>query len=103
MNKELQDKLDEFINDFLNVPSVKQYLLLKEEIASSKEIELLKENLKNSQKNMALSLGKPEYNTNKELYLKAKEEYENHPLIINYNVLIEEVRYLLDELKDKLK
>ena len=30
-------------------------------------------------------------------------EYDNHPLIVNYYVLKDEVAYLLNELKDKLK
>jgi hypothetical protein len=37
MNKELQDKLDEFIKDFLNQSEVKQYFLLKKELETSKE------------------------------------------------------------------
>ena len=42
MNKEIQDKLDEFITSFLEVKEVKQFLILKDELASSKEIENLK-------------------------------------------------------------
>ena len=38
MNSELKNKLDEFIEDFLQVKEVKQYLLLKKEILESNEI-----------------------------------------------------------------
>ena len=56
MNKEIQDKLDEFITSFLEVKEVKQFLILKDELASSKEIEVLKDEVRRSQKDMALSL-----------------------------------------------
>ena len=41
MNSELKNKLDEFIDDFLQVKEVKQYLLLKKEILESNEIKEL--------------------------------------------------------------
>lgn len=102
MDKEVRDRLDQFINDFLNVKEVKQFLLIKEEISHSEELTLLKEKLKLSQKDMALSIGKKDYNEKKDNYFQTKKEYENHPLIVNYNVLLDEVNYLLTELKNKL-
>lgn len=102
MDKEVRDRLDQFINDFLNVKEVKQFLLIKEEISHSEELTLLKEKLKLSQKDMALSIGKKDYNEKKDNYFQTKKEYENHPLIVNYNVLLDEVNYLLNELKNKL-
>ncbi len=103
MNSELKEKLDEFIKDFLEVKEVKQYLLLKDELMNSLEIKSLQEDLKQSQKNMALSLGTSTYEENKKKYLRLKEKYENHPLVINFNVMQEEVSYLLDELQNKLQ
>lgn len=102
MDKEVRDRLDQFINAFLNVKEVKQFLLIKEEISHSEELTLLKEKLKLSQKDMALSIGKKDYNEKKDNYFQTKKEYENHPLIVNYNVLLDEVNYLLNELKNKL-
>ncbi|MGN1295910.1 MAG: YlbF family regulator [Bacilli bacterium] len=103
MNKELKSKLDEFIAFFLEVKEVKQFLLLKDELSSSKEIENLKEEVKKAQKEMALSLGTSSYKEKKAYYLSKKREYESHPLIVNYEMLKEEVNYLVDELVDKLK
>ena len=103
MNSELKEKLDEFIKDFLEVKEVKQYLLLKDELMNSLEIKSLQEDLKQSQKNMALSLGTSTYEENKKKYLSLKEKYENHPLVINFNVMQEEVSYLLKTLENKLK
>ena len=103
MNSELKNKLDEFIEEFLEVKEVKQYLLLKKEILESSEIKELESSLKKAQKEMALSLGTPSYNENKKIYLELKERYDRHPLIVNFNVMQEEVSYLLNYLKDKLQ
>jgi cell fate (sporulation/competence/biofilm development) regulator YmcA (YheA/YmcA/DUF963 family) len=103
VNKELQDKVDAFIDDFLSVPEVKQYLLLKKQIEESDEIKILEENLRNAQKKMALSLGTKFYEENKAHYYKCKEEYDSNPLVVNYNVLKDEVEFLVDELQRKLK
>lgn len=101
MDKDLQNKIDTFIEDFLNVPEVKQFLLIKKEIEVSEEFKKLKEGLKSSQKKMALSVGTKDYDENKKAYLLCKEEYDNNPLVVNYNALQEEVSYLLEELKSK--
>lgn len=103
MNNDLKNKLDQFIDEFLEVKEVKQYLLLKEEILSSDEIKELEKNLKQAQKDVALSLGKPNYEENKQRYFSLKKEYDEHPLIVNFNVMQEEVSYLLNYLQDKLQ
>ena len=103
MNKTIKEKLDDFIEEFLEVKEVKQYLLLKEEIVNSQELKDLQISLKNAQKEMALSLGTSSYEGNKKKYLMLKDNYENHPLVVNFNVMQEEVSYLLNYLKDKLQ
>ena len=75
MNKEIQDKLDEFITSFLEVKEVKQFLILKDELASSKEIEVLKDEVRRSQKDMALSLGTSLYKEKKAYYLSKKRGF----------------------------
>ena len=52
---------------------------------------------------MALSLGTSSYNENKKIYLELKDRYDRHPLIVNFNVMQEEVSYLLAELKNRLE
>ena len=74
MNNDLKNKLDQFIDEFLEVKEVKQYLLLKEEILSSDEIKELEKNLKQAQKDVALSLGKPNYEENKQRYFSLKKK-----------------------------
>ena len=103
MNKELQDKLDEFIKDFLDQKEIKQYLLIKEDISSSSELKDLNERLTKAKKNLALSFGKANYDECRKEYDSLKNQIDNHPLIVNFNVLQEEVSYLLDELESKLK
>lgn len=103
MDRKLKEHIDEFIDEFLSFPEVKQFLLIKEQIESSKEMIELRNNLKQAQKNMALSLGTSSYEENKKIYFKIKEEYDNHPLIINYNYLKEDVDYLLNEIKELIK
>lgn len=102
MNKDLKEKLDRFIEDFLDVPEVKQYLLIKKEIETSEELKELNKKLSLSQKDMALSMGTSSYEENKKRYEEIKNLYDNHPLIVNYYCLEEEVSYLLNELKNKL-
>ncbi len=103
MTNETKSYLDNFIKEFLEVKEVKQYLLLKKQIEDSLEIKSLQDKVKYSQKDMALSLGTSKYEENKKKYLDAKEELDNHPLIVNFNSIQEEVNYLLEELKNKLK
>lgn len=103
MNKELQDKLDEFIKDFLDQSEVKQYFLLKKELETSKEFKELNKEVVKTQKEMSLSLGTSKYEENKSKYLKAKEKYDSYPSFVNFKVVQEEVSYLLNELERRIK
>ena len=103
MNKELKAKLDEFIEDFLNQKEVKQYLLLKKDIEESTELKELNERLTKAKKSLALSFGKDTYEERRREYDELKNQIDHHPLIVNFEVLQEEVSYLLDELQYKLK
>lgn len=79
-------KLKEAIH---NDPLVKEFLKVKEAINSDLT-------LKNMQ-NTIISLAKS--NKTKEMK-QLKEEYDNHPLIANYNYLKDEINTLLSEIKD---
>ena len=103
MDNELKDKLDAFIKDFLSVKEVRQYLLLKKQIEESNEIKELENSLRKAQKDMALSFGKTDYEEKKNNYLKIKNDYDTNPLVVNYNVMIEEVKILISELENKIK
>ena len=52
---------------------------------------------------MALSMGDVSYKEKKDIYYKAKREYEDHPLVVNYLSLQDEVYSLLKELEINLK
>ena len=49
-----------------------------------------------------MSLGKSNYEENKNRYFSLKKAYDEHPLIVNFNVMQEEVSYLLKTLENKL-
>lgn len=103
MNKEIKEAIDEFLIEFKNLLVVKNYLLIKTRIKEDKELLSLKQNLKDSQKALALSIGTSSYQENKEKYEKLKDLYENHPLLINYKVYEEEIHHLLKEIENSLK
>ncbi len=102
MDKELQAYLDRFIEEFTSDPLIKQYLLVKEEIERSERIRKRKEELNSAKKDLALSLGKENYEEKKSVYLSLQKEWDEDPLIVNYNVLKEEVDAVVRELKREL-
>ena len=103
MNNSLQEYLDQFIQKILSQKEVKQYLLLKEEIANSEELTLLSEEIKSAKKALALSFGSSLHQQRKEEYLDLVNKYDTHPLIVNFNIVKEEVGYLLDKIEKALK
>lgn len=102
MDKELQAYLDRFIEEFTSDPLIKQYLLVKEEIEQSETIRKRKEELTKAKKDLALSLGKENYEERKRVYLSLQKEWDEDPLLVNYNVLKEEVDAVVRELKREL-
>ena len=103
MNNEIRTAIDEFLNEFKNLPVVKSYLSIKDKMKNDPDFLKLKQDLKESQKQMALSINTPTYKENKEKYVNLKEMYENHPLNINYKVYEEEIHHLLKEIENNLK
>lgn len=103
MNNELKEYLDSFIEKFLSLKEVKQYLSLKSEIENSNEIKELSSQVAKAQKDLALSLGKSSYQDKKKEYEQIKLTYDNHPLITNFNVIKEEISSLVNELVLNLK
>ena len=103
MNNELKEYLDSFIEKFLSLKEVKQYLSLKSEIENSNEIKELSSQVAKAQKDLALSLGKSSYQDKKKEYEQIKLAYDTHPLITNFNVIKEEISSLVNELVLNLK
>lgn len=104
MNKDLKDLIDDYIKEFLSQEEVKKYFILENQINNSSEISFLRENLKNSQKDLALSLNDEEkYSINLVRYKQAKESFESNPLITNYNSIKKDIYLKLKNLETKIK
>lgn len=103
MDKELKDLLDDYIKSFLNQETVKRYFILEEKINNDENIISLQNKLRAAQKDLALSLNNESYPQKKEYYLSLKNEFDNNPLVCNYNILKEEIYNQLMSLKEKLK
>lgn len=104
MNDETKNKLDEFIELFLNQKVVVQYLNLKKEIEHSQTISTLTKELKKAQKDMALAIGnKDEYELKKQRYLELKKNLDTDPLMVNFEFVKNEMHELLLELTNALK
>ncbi len=102
MDDELKKRIDHFIEDFMAQKEIKQYLLLKEEIIKSEEIKEINQRLVASKKQLAKSFGTANYQKNKDDYLKIQSEYDQHPLIVNYNVAKDVVTEILEEISGYL-
>lgn len=103
MNKDLQDVLDKYIDTFLNQEEVKQYFILEKEIENSQEINNLRENLKNCQKALALSINdKVKHEEGLIKYNLAKDAFDNNPIVNNYNIIKEDIYNKLKDLQDKI-
>ena len=104
MNSELQNLIDQYIDKFLSQEKVKQYFLLENMINNSEEIKLLRENLKNSQKALALSINDETLHQQRLIeYNNAKKAFDEHPVICNYNLLKEEIYLKLKDLEKEIK
>lgn len=103
MNKELKTKIDDFIQGFLELDSVKLYFKLKDEIKNSNEINKLQNDIIKAKKQLALSFGTSNYDENKIRYEKLTNEYYSHPLIMNFEVVKEEINSLLLMIEKYLK
>lgn len=84
-------------------PIVQEYFSLKKEIEENKELIELDKSVRHHQRMMCSNL------ENDDIYLKEKSLYEeelsrmnNHPLVVNFNNIKEEVLVLLKEVRDSL-
>ena len=102
MDDELKKRIDHFIEDFMAQKEIKQYLILKEEISKSEEIKELNQKLVDSKKKLARSFGTSDYQKNKDYYLQVQNEYDQHPLIVNFNVSKAVVNEILEEISGYL-
>lgn len=102
MNQELKTLLDQYIDTFLNQDLVKKYFVLQDQINNSPRLIAMQKELKNAQKQLALSLGKDNYSQMKENFLNLQKEFYQDPIINNYMLLEKEIYEQLKSLQDKL-
>lgn len=101
----IDEKLEKAILDvsknLMEEPVVKEFLAIKKEIENDDELLELDKSIREHQKNMVKFAHDEEFASKERLlYKKEKEKFENHPLILNYNALKDEVNDLLEEIKD---
>ena len=84
-------------------PLIKEYFRLRNEVKNSKEIEELASNMKIHEKEMTQNMNDDEtYFKEKALFEEYKNKYENHPLMVDYVTISNEVYDLLLEVKSIL-
>lgn len=103
MNSKIEELIDQYIKEFNNQEIVKKFFVLQNFIENSDEIKLIRENLKKSQKDLALSINNKKLHEIKlQEYLEAKNRFENSPYVVNYNLLQEEIYQQILILQEKL-
>ena len=95
----LDNALFSLKEELYSLPLIKEFLKIKQEINDNERLSNLDKNIKRLQHQSCKNNDK----TAKETYLKLKEEFDNDPLVVNYQILYEEVNNLLKEIKQILE
>ncbi len=83
-----------------SLPLVKEYLNIKEQVENNEELASFDKLLTKYKKEMTNNFADDEaYKISKSNYEEIISKYENHPLVVNYKALKEEVTDLLNEVK----
>ena len=95
----LDNALFSLKEELYSLPLIKEFLKIKQEINDNERLSNLDKDIKRLQHLSCKNNDK----VAKEKYLKLKEEFDNDPLIVNYQILYEEVNNLLKEIKQILE
>ena len=95
----LDNALFSLKEELYSLPLIKEFLKIKQEINDNERLSNLDKNIKRLQHQSYKNNDKAA----KEKYLKLKEEFDNDPLVVNYQILYEEVNDLLKEIKQILE
>ena len=95
----LDNALFSLKEELYSLPLIKEFLKIKQEINDNERLLNFDKNIKRLQHQSCKNNDK----LAKEEYLKLKEEFDNDPLIVNYQILYEEVNNLLKEIKQILE
>ncbi|MCH5171329.1 MAG: YlbF family regulator [Erysipelotrichales bacterium] len=94
-------QLEKLKDKLFDQESVKTYFSLKSQIEQSTELNELRNKIRYYAQEMTKNMDDDEtYFKNKELYERVLSEYNEHPLVVDYNVVAEEVNNLLKQLKN---
>lgn len=87
-------------NYLLNLEVIKEYQKYENLIYQNEELKRLEDKIKNYQKKIVNQKAKMDENVDKtiEEYHKLKNEFENHPIVVNYLYLKEEVDEILQSI-----
>ena len=103
MTNEINEKLEELLKALYENEIVKNYFKYKDAIKDDKSLLEVNEQMRKHQKLMVESINEPEtHKQEKDLYLKFKNEYESHPLVVNYEYYKEETYNLLKQISNIL-
>ena len=104
MDKQIENQVQKVKNLLLEEPLVKEYLSLKEQLKNDTYIKELNEKINNAKKNMVKnSSDKVLFEQYKAEYESLENEYNNYPLIVNYNSTSEELGDILVKIKEILE
>lgn len=104
MDKSLKDDLDNYINCFLEQEEVKKYFILEKKVNEDQNIISLQDKIRKAQKALALSINNQEEHQKKLIeYQNLKKEFDENPLVCNYNILKENIYLQLKTLQERIK
>ncbi len=96
---EVEKKLEIVKDELYSNPLVLEYFRLKKSIEEDKELMELDKKIRTLQKELCYKNNKENIDNN-ESYMALKARFDNHPLVINYNKVKEEVFDLLNEIEE---
>jgi cell fate (sporulation/competence/biofilm development) regulator YmcA (YheA/YmcA/DUF963 family) len=97
----LEEALTRLKEELFSLEEVKMFFYYREQIANDPFLILQQEQMKHHQKLMMKTIGdQPLYQQHKKQYDDHQEQFQNHPLVQNYQSLREELAPLLEMIKD---
>lgn len=101
---DFEQALQDLVEEIRKLPLIKTYWQLHKEIEENVALQNMKQDMQKWQRQMTLHLSNPKMHQQaKENYEHLLQEYQNHPLIQNYQQVKEEVQDLLFQIKEILE
>jgi len=92
----IEEKLGLLKREIMDRPCVKEYLQLRAQIEQNEELSSLRDEIRSAQRQLSLSMGDAaKHAANKGKYIQLQAKYDNHPLIVNFASVKEDVDELL--------